>query len=223
MTAREQILGSLRRSLHRDALPEARQAELRARIAAHRPGLVPARGRVPHAEQIEMFIAMAQEVAASVTRVASAAEVPAAVADYLARQNLPARLVAAPGLDGIDWSQAPLLSVRSDIATPEDPVSVTPVFAGIAETGTLMLLSGPDSPTTLNFLPDTHIALLHAEDIVGTYEEAWTRLRAGKMPRTVNMVTGPSRTGDIEQTIQLGAHGPRRLHVVVVDGRRQPQ
>ncbi|MDX1605990.1 MAG: lactate utilization protein C, partial [Candidatus Competibacterales bacterium] len=100
-----------------------------------------------------------------------------------------------------------------------DKVTVTPAFAGIAETGTLMLLSGPDSPTTLNFLPDAHIVVLPAERIVGPYEAAWQRLRARNepLPRTVNLITGPSRSADIEQTLQLGAHGPIRLHILLVE------
>ena len=101
-----------------------------------------------------------------------------------------------------------------------DAVSLTPCFAAIAETGTLMLVSGRDTPTTLNFLPDTHIVVLRADQVLPHYEEGWSRLRAsGPMPRTVNFITGPSRTGDIEQRIQLGAHGPRRLHIVLVDGK----
>jgi L-lactate dehydrogenase complex protein LldG len=93
-------------------------------------------------------------------------------------------------------------------------------LAGVAETGTLVLTSGPDNPTTINFLPETHIVAVRADDIVGDYESVWDafRLRFGRgaLPRTVNMITGPSRSGDIEQTILLGAHGPRRLHIVVV-------
>ena len=95
---------------------------------------------------------------------------------------------------------------------------VTGAVCGVAETGTLILTSGPDSPTTLNLLPDTHIVVLSTDSIVGSYEDGWDLLRArGELPRTVNMITGPSRTGDIEQTIQLGAHGPRRLHILLVD------
>ncbi len=95
---------------------------------------------------------------------------------------------------------------------------MTPAFTAVAETGTLMLRSGPDHPTTLNFLPDTHIVVLRAGQIVGPYEDAWAKLRAaGDMPRAVNFVSGPSRTADIEQTIQLGAHGPRRLHIVLIE------
>ena len=95
----------------------------------------------------------------------------------------------------------------------------------MAETGTLMLISGPQTPTTLNFLPDTHIVVLRAEQVVATYEDGWDLLRAGReapegLPRAVNFITGPSRTGDIEQRIELGAHGPRRLHIVLVEDRR---
>src|SRR3546814_17374947 len=91
-------------------------------------------------------------------------------------------------------------------------------FAGIAETGTVMMASGPDAPITLNFLPENHVVVLRASQVAGTYEEAWQRLREargrGVMPRAVNLITGPSRTGDIEQTILLGAHGPRRLPAI---------
>ena len=93
-------------------------------------------------------------------------------------------------------------------------------FGAAAESGTLMLVSGADNPTTLNFLPDTHIVVIDAKDVAGDYETLWRRLREkfgdGVMPRTVNFITGPSRSADIEQTLILGAHGPRRLHVMVV-------
>jgi len=101
-------------------------------------------------------------------------------------------------------------------------VAVAHAFGGVAETGTLVLVSGPGNPTTLNFLPDYAIAVVRESDITGAYETVWERLRAaygkGVMPRTVNWVTGPSRSGDIEQTILLGAHGPRSVHIVVVRG-----
>jgi len=95
-------------------------------------------------------------------------------------------------------------------------------FAAIAETGTLMLPSSKQRPTTINLLPDTAIAILRASRVVGPYEEAWDLLRAdcpdgGFMPRNVMLVTGPSRSADIEQTLELGAHGPRRLHVVLIE------
>ncbi len=177
---------------------------------------------------------MAEEVQTTVVRVASEAEIPAEVARYLAAENLPAELVMAPdpGLDAIPWHERPLLRIRRGRGEPGDAVSLTPCLAAIAETGTLMLVSGADTPTTLNFLPDTHIVVVHAGQVVAGYEDAWdlVRARAGDSavgdptawPRTVNLITGPSRTGDIEQRIQLGAHGPRRLHLVLVDGAEAP-
>jgi Uncharacterized conserved protein len=120
-------------------------------------------------------------------------------------------------LESIDWAAHTLLTTRYGRATPSDMVSLQAGFAGIAETGTLMLPSGAATPTTLNLLPDTEIVVLDADAIVGPYEDAFDRLRAaGPMPRNVMLVTGPSRSADIERTLELGAHGPRRLHIVLV-------
>ena len=218
---RDQILGGIRAGLGRGQLNDAAKEALQARLKAHRRNLVPARAAaLDHAGQVALFVTMAEEVDATVARVASAAEVPNAVADYLARQNLPARLVMTPDpkLDDIPWDARPLLDIRKGRAEDGDAAGVTASFAAVAETGTLMLLSGPESPTRNNFLPDTHVVVLRASQVVASYEDGWDRLRAqGPMPRTVNFITGPSRTGDIEQRIVLGAHGPRRLHIVLVD------
>lgn len=227
MGAREDILGGIRRGLRRGPLPQETQRALTERVARHRRNLIPARAAaLDDAGRIELFVAMAEEVQTTVARVASEAAVPAEVTRYLAAENLPAELVMAPdpGLDAIPWQERPLLRVRRGRAEPGDAVSLTPCLAAIAETGTLMLVSGENTPTTLNFLPDTHIVVLRAGQVVAGYEDAWdlVRVRAGgdptAWPRTVNLITGPSRTGDIEQRIQLGAHGPRRLHVVLVEG-----
>ena len=111
-----------------------------------------------------------------------------------------------------------MLRLREGRASASDMVSVQHGFAGIAETGTLMLPSGPERPTTLNLLADTAVVVLRASRVVGAYEEAWDMLRAaGAMPRNVMLVTGPSRSADIEQTLELGAHGPRRLHVLLIE------
>jgi len=163
-------------------------------------------------------------VQTTVTRVASDGGVPEEVARYLAAENLPAELAMAPdpALDALPWAERPLLHIRRGKAEPSDTVSLTPCLAAVAETGTLMLVSGEATPTTLNFLPDTHIVVLRARQVVASYEDGWDllRLRPGEgpkaLPRTVNFITGPSRTGDIEQRIELGAHGPRRLHVILV-------
>jgi L-lactate dehydrogenase complex protein LldG len=219
--AREQILAGIWRSLKRGRLDPARESKLREQVAAHRRNLVPARAvALDESGRIEVFAAMAEEGQATVDRVKSPAAVPEAVAYYLAAENLPADLVLAPdpGLDEIRWDTRPLLRIRRGRAEPEDTVSLTRCFAAIAETGTLMLISGAETPTTLNFLPDTHIVLVYADQVVATYEDGWDRLRTNSgMPRAINFVTGPSRTGDIEQRIELGAHGPRRLHIILVD------
>jgi L-lactate dehydrogenase complex protein LldG len=218
--SRDQILGNIRRSLRR-ATP-ADPAVLEARLRDAPAGPIPARGQLPRAGRIALFLDMARQSAATVAHLADPVEVPGAVADYLARENLPARLRLAPDpqLTGLPWQSRPLLEISAGPSAGDDPVSLTLADAGIAETGTLMLASGPESPTTLNFLPDTEIVLLPAERVVGGLEEAWRLLRARRgwsgLPRTVNFITGPSRSADIGQKLQLGAHGPRRLHILVV-------
>jgi L-lactate dehydrogenase complex protein LldG len=223
--AREQILAGIRGALRRGRLDAAAAAQLQERVAAHRRNLIPARAAaLGEAARIDLFVAMAEEAQARITRVGSAVEVPTAVADYLATENLPAEFVMAPdpSLDAIPWAIRPLLRIRRGRAAPDDATAVTSAFAAIAETGTLLLISGPDTPTTLNFLPETHIAILRAEQVVATYEDGWDRLRADRalpkdLPRAVNFITGPSRTADIEQQIVQGMHGPRRLHIVLVE------
>jgi len=219
---RDAVLGALRSRLGRRPGDGGAEA-VAARIAGPARGPIPARSAGDHAAQVALFVEMAREVAATVVRVPAAEAVPAAVADYLKSENLPAeiRLAPDPALRGLPWDGQPLIARSEGPARPSDPVSLTGAFAGIAETGTLMLTSGRAGPTTLNFLPETHIVVLRAHDIAGSYEDAWDRLRAAQagapLPRTVNLITGPSRTADIEQTIQLGAHGPRRLCILLVD------
>jgi len=207
MSARDDILGRIRNGLGRGALTGDAAGKVAARVAEHRRNLIRA--------------ACSREVA----RVSSAIDIPNEVARYLAAENLPAELRMAPdaSLDAIPWSERPLLNVRLGKAEPGDAVSLTPCLAAIAETGTLMLVSGEATPTTLNFLPDTHIVVLRAHQVVASYEDGWDLLRQRPgggpqaLPRVVNFITGPSRTGDIEQKIELGAHGPRRLHVIMID------
>lgn len=224
MSPRAQILAGIRRSLGRPALEGEPATALERRIAEHAPNLIPQRGQLPHEQQVALFIEMAEGVQTTISQVATAEEVPDAIADYLAQHNLPAELRVAPDdwLSGLPWGKRPTLTIRTGKAEEPDTASVTPAFAGVAETGTLMLTSGPHSPTTLNLLPETNIVVLKKSQITGSYEDGWARLRASQekdaMPRTVNFITGPSRTGDIEQKILMGAHGPRRLHIVLIDG-----
>jgi len=151
-----------------------------------------------------------------------AADVPGAVAAFLRAHNLPMKLKrgADPRLAALPWERERTLEVSVGRSDGNDLVALSHAFGAAAESGTLMLVSGADNPTTLNFLPDTHIVVIDAKDVAGDYETLWQKLREtfgdAKMPRTVNLITGPSRSADIEQTLILGAHGPRRLHVMVV-------
>jgi len=221
MSARSTILEGIRRSLRRGELAGADRQAVEARLAQPPRGPAVARANLPQADKVALFCQWAETNNATVARVA-APDVPGEVASYLARNNLPAEAAMAPSpaLDGFDWASQKMLSLRRGRGEGSDHVSITGAFAGIAETGTLVTASGPDHPVTLNLLPDTHIVVLREGDIVGGYEDVWTRLRArygkDRMPRTVNTITGPSRTGDIEQAMELGAHGPRRMHIVVV-------
>lgn len=223
---KSEILGAIRRGLRRGPLPADQRAMLAARMAAHPRHLIPQRAQLPRPEQVALFIRNVEKEFGSVARVPDSAAVPGAVADFLAAQNLPSRFVMAPNpeLSAMPWADRPMLAFEQRRAEGSDLVSVQHGFAGVAETGTLMLPSDPARPTTLNILAETEVVVLRASDVVGAYEDAWDRLRqrkdpetGGFMPRNVMFVTGPSRSADIEQTLELGAHGPRRLHIVLID------
>jgi len=219
--SRQAIIGAIQRGLKRGPLPADQRVMLAGRIAARPRHLVPARGQLDAAGRTALFAQYVEREFGTVARLASLAEVPGAIADYLAQQNLTPALAVSPhpDLEGIPFADRPLLNVRFGTALPSDSVCLTQAFAGIAETGTLMLPSGPTRPTSNNLLADNAIVVLHAADIVACYEDAFDRLRAAqKMPRNVMLVTGPSRSADIEQMLELGAHGPRRLHVLIIDG-----
>jgi len=220
---REAILGAIRRSLKRGPDDRTAKAAVAQRLSGHPRGLVPARSQIPPDAQVDLFVAQATEQSATVHRVADRESVPAAVVAYLKAENLPAavRMAPDPALEALPWDGQALLEVARGPAVESDQVSVTAAHSAVAETGTLVLHSAATAPTTLNFLPETHIVVLEAAAVVGAYEDVWDRLRAARgaalLPRTVNFITGPSRSADIEQTLQLGAHGPRRLHIILVD------
>lgn len=221
---REQVLTSIRRALKRGPLEDEARRTLERRTAEHPRGPVPARAQLGPAETVDLFVRMAEEAAATTQRLGEWSEVPQAVLDYLKSRNEAAavRLAPHPDLTGLDWQGgAPTLSVDQGVGEAGTQVGVSRAFAGVAETGTLLLYSRRESPTTLNFLPATHVIALEAREVVGPFEDAWDRLRqalggAENWPRTVNLITGPSRTADIEQTLQLGAHGPMNLHVLLI-------
>lgn len=215
--ARERVLKSIRGALNRNGpLPASVTKGLEARLKRPSANLKPKIGR----KLVERFIAKVESVSGTVERVDSYSQVSAAVADHLEAHGVPPKIVVAtdPALEAIGWSNR--LEVEFRAAEGHDLASVTGAYAGIAESGTLVLLSSKASPTTLNFLPDDHVIVLPESSIVGHMEDVWARIRKEKLeiPRTINLITGPSKTGDIEQTIYEGAHGPRRFHVILIAG-----
>ena len=212
--ARERVLGAVRRSLRRAGpLPESVRAGLDRRLGAPMANPKPVLPEDP----ASLFVRKANAAHVRTSVVSTFAGVSEAVVRHIEDDGLEDAIVVAPELEGVRWSNR--LAVEYRAARGSDRIGVAGAFAGIAETGSVMLLSGPESPTTLNFLPEDHIVVLRESRIVAHLEDAWAMLReerGGSMPRTVNLVCGPSKTGDVELVILEGAHGPRRLHVVVV-------
>jgi len=215
MGSREEILARIRRAKqHGGATPsKAERQMIESYLAAH------PRGPAPNfdADHLSRFIERAQLSTTSVDRVEAMTAVPAAVARYLRDQALPLQGCVSPALAQMDWAAAGL-QLEARAARDADLVGVTGVFCALAETATLMMVSGAQTPATNSLLPETHIAIVPLSRLVRTMEDGWDLLRAelGEPPRAVNFISGPSRTGDIEQTIILGAHGPYRVHVILV-------
>lgn len=222
MNAREAIMARVRSAVKAGASDEDRRRAVAERLASHPSGVIPARGQLPQKERVALFCEIAERIATTVERVKKPDDVPKAVTQYLRGKNLPAaiRMGEDPRLGAMPWAKQRALSIKSGASDGYDEVGVSHALAGIAETGTVVMTSGPENPTTLNFLPEHHIVVVDAAEIDGDLETALQRVRtaygAGEMPRTVNLISGPSRSGDIEQKIILGAHGPRALHLIVV-------
>lgn len=219
--SRSQILGRIRSNLNQAAGPLRQSPEaLEKRIAAHPRGIRPERVNKDEDGLIDLFVQRAEKVNATVARLDTLDDVPDAMAEYLAKENLPAafRMSDNVDLNALPWDKRPALEIKKGASDGKDEVGLSRAVSGVAETGTLILSSGKESPTSLNFLPETHVVMVKRSEIAGTYEDGWDVVRAkGAIARAVNFITGPSRTGDIEQTIYLGAHGPRRLHILLVD------
>jgi L-lactate dehydrogenase complex protein LldG len=187
-----------------------------------------------------LFLEMAAAADAEVMRVADLHGVPQQVARFLAANHLGREVTAVPHplVARVPWRLQSPVTVREVQALPdwrraEDRppwvasgagTTLSVAWAAVAETGTVVMRSGREAPASLNFLGENHIVLVEQTVIVPNYEDVWMRLRRESggdvgafMPRAVHFITGPSRSADIEQTIQLGAHGPRRLFIVVID------
>jgi len=214
MSSKERILARIRERQGRSGEPaEAEIAAVRAHLAAH------ARNPMPHDawDTVTRFRERALSLASTVDDAATLADVPPLVAAYLDDRGLPRRAVCWPELVDLEWDRSGI-AVEARGARGDDLVGITGAYCAISETGTLMTLSGAQTSPTVSLLPETHIAVLRCVRIVRTMEDAWALLRSehGALPRAVNFISGPSRTADIEQTVTLGAHGPYRVHIVLV-------
>jgi L-lactate dehydrogenase complex protein LldG len=220
--ARDAVLGRVRRALGKASERGAARSLAESYVNAHAHGPRPAL----EGDLATRFAMRASDMASTVERIHGVEHVPVAIARYLDGLTLPPALapqkshagVCWPALAHLDWEGAGL-AIEPRPTSGQDRLGVTGCFCGIAETGTLVLLAGADTPTATALLPDTHVAVLPAERIVAGMEEAFALMRRerGAVPRAINMISGPSRTGDIEQTIVLGAHGPFRLHILLID------
>jgi L-lactate dehydrogenase complex protein LldG len=214
MSARDNILGRIRSALGRNApLSERKSAQMRAKLTEHPRGPMPSMNW----DLLTRFRERCESLSSTVDQIATLAEVPVAVARYLGQNGLPLQAVCWPEFSRLDWSTAGL-QTETRPAEGRDKVGVTGVYCGIAETGTLMLLSGEHTHPVTSLLPDTHIAIVPAGRIVRSMEEGWDLLRRehGSLPRQVAFVSGPSRTADIEMTLVLGIHGPYRVHIILI-------
>lgn len=212
MNSRDAILARIRAGLGVRADDGDRRAAVEAALARP-PAPLPAAAD----DLATRFRLRAAAQSATVDVLALPAEVPAAVARYLAAQGLPPRAACWQQLATLDWAAAGI-AAEARAADGDDSVGITGCFCAIAETGTLLLPSGPETAATTSLLPETHIAIVPASRIVPAMEDAFALLRRehGTLPRALNFVSGPSRTGDIEQTLVIGAHGPCRVHLIVV-------
>lgn len=212
------ILDKLRAQISSSVSYENRLAAVAERLAKHPTGVLPAMPatRIKRVNRFIEKVIASQATIEQITR-RNAAK---AISEYLRNHNLPGEI--RMGNDErlkIVRDKPNGLVIKHGRSDGLDLASLSHAEAGVVETGTLALFSGAGNPTTLNFLPENHIVMVSENDIVAHYEDVWTLARArfgeGQMPRTLNFITGPSRSADIEQTLLLGAHGPLRLHVLL--------
>ena len=211
MTARSTILQSLRATRPDAASPRDIFAESDACAAAMRKTLPPL--AVNDLPGLFAARASAEKVGATVERVAALADLPAAVARYIADNVLTPNFALQPDprLQKLDWG-----GLRpNETLRPDTVLSVGLALCGVAETGSLVFHSAPTSPTLFAYLPIHHLVALDAQTLYLRLEDYATGVRGQPLPRNVNLITGASGTTDIEGVLTRGAHGPGKLHIVI--------
>jgi L-lactate dehydrogenase complex protein LldG len=216
--AKNQLLARIRAALHRGILSQAAQSALTQSMRHPTRGIIPAYLNTDKKGLIALFIEAARRSASTIAELTSRAEVPNAILQFLKENHLHTTTlqISQDLASSIDFEKYSDLKIAFENNKREFSVSITSALCGISETGTLMMVSAPKHPTLINFLAETHIVVLATQALVPSYEDAWDLIRAdGKTPRTVNFITGPSRTADIEQRMLLGVHGPKQLHIIL--------
>ena len=172
---------------------------------------------------LERFVSLATAEATTVEPLADLTEVPGAVARYLLEQQLPQQVVIdiSAGMPVDEFSGAGL-KVSVPPLKPDHDALVSGCYGAVAESGALVISTSDGHAIANDFLAETHIVILPADRIFATLADLWDGLRAdargGFMPREFCLVTGPSRTADLGVPAKLGAHGPARVHVLLIDG-----
>jgi L-lactate dehydrogenase complex protein LldF len=169
----------------------------------------------PREAAVERFARELEALGGSVYRV-SAAELTEKVILFLKEKDIQAVLAwdQIESLDQASMDERGISLVRA--ADPLLRAGVTGAVAAIAETGTLLITSGSGQPLSASLLPEIHIAIVQSSDILWSVEEAFRRKDLTNASAAV-LITGPSRTADIEMTLTIGVHGPRQLLVYIVE------
>jgi L-lactate dehydrogenase complex protein LldG len=224
MSAKEHILHKIRKGLSVHEFDDLRTMSVDDRLRGHPRSTTPSYAQGNRQDIIRLFTKMAIQASATVETIKQQRSVPWAIANFVRKHATAGaiRVGTDPFLADLPWRKEATLDLKPGAAIEPDQVGLSVAAAAAAETGTAVLTSGPDNPTTINFLPENHIIIVPASRIVPTYEDAWDLLRSQNQDplssRAVVFITGPSRTADVEQKLLLGAHGPRRLHIITVDG-----
>lgn len=158
---------------------------------------------------VEMFLRNAANVAAKTVRVHSVEELRSAVNERLNEDDR----VYCPGLTEKEKTLLIPEARRVDDYFVAN-VTVEEVLAGIVETGSIVCSSEGGRPLQASVLPERHIAIVATDRIYGTLEEFFSQYDENP-PNNITMITGPSRTADIELTLTIGVHGPKSLEIIV--------
>ncbi len=210
-SARAKIFGAISRALG----PHDNRAAI-ARLKDRPAGPRPMRAQGSPQDLLARFEAEVTRASAELISIGDPKGVPDAIRSFAMANQIDGPIRVAPALRHLDWGSTGH-NVMFDKADLSVYLGVSRGFAGIAETGTVVLASSADDPMLLAFVAEVHVIVLSRADIMGSLEEALAKVTMDGVPRSVSMVSGPSRTGDIEMTLQYGAHGPKRLAILLTD------